>query len=339
MGKFEKIYVFAPYGNATGGVELAHQLVDYLRNNGENAFIVYVRSGLHIVYDCNSITPQYSKYNISVTSEVEDSELNILILPEVYFEFVLKYKKIRIGCWWMSVDNRYTHVSFPEFFMHIKSKGRKVKVFLSHFLLGRYWRLKNSTKSLKKNSYRIIHLYQSYYAYNHIKELGLTNAMPLSDYINIETISQNHVEKDNIILYNPVKGFAFTKKIIERMGGYNFVALQGFSREELSEVMAKAKLYIDFGEFPGKDRLPRETVMNGCCVVTGKNGASGFYEDVPIKNEYKFDINEANIDKIIKKIKYILENYESCNRDFDHYRDIVKNEKKEFYHEIDAIFF
>ena len=35
MGKFEKIYVFAPYGNATGGVELAHQLVDYLRNNGE----------------------------------------------------------------------------------------------------------------------------------------------------------------------------------------------------------------------------------------------------------------------------------------------------------------
>ena len=30
------------------------------------------------------------------------------------------------------------------------------------------------------------------------------------------------------------------------------------------------KLYIDFGGFPGKDRLPREAVMHDCCIITGK---------------------------------------------------------------------
>ena len=43
MGKYNKIYVLAPFGYATGGVELSHQLVDYLRNKGESAYIVYTK--------------------------------------------------------------------------------------------------------------------------------------------------------------------------------------------------------------------------------------------------------------------------------------------------------
>lgn len=42
MGKYKKIYVLAPFGHSTGGVELAHQLVDYLRNKNLEAYIVYV---------------------------------------------------------------------------------------------------------------------------------------------------------------------------------------------------------------------------------------------------------------------------------------------------------
>ena len=42
MGKYKKIYVLAPFGAATGGIELAHQLVDYLRNKKQECFIVYI---------------------------------------------------------------------------------------------------------------------------------------------------------------------------------------------------------------------------------------------------------------------------------------------------------
>lgn len=338
MGRYRKIYVLAPYNHATGGVELSHQLVDYLRNTGEDAYIVYVKTNLEVVKDSNSVTPAYSKYNIAISSEIEDIEDNILILPEVFFEYVLKYDRIRIGCWWMSVDNRYNNVSFPEYWQHLKTWNRKVRVLLSHFLLGRYSEIKNSTKDLIKNDDRIIHFYQSHYAFMHILSLGLTNTLPLSDYINLETVKSSETPKEDIILYNPAKGFAFTEKIINAMKEYRFVALQNLSREGLSELMSKAKLYIDFGEFPGKDRLPREAVMNGCCIITGKNGASKYYEDVPISEDYKFETISKNISGIVDKIKYVLENYDGCKPDFDFYRNQVKIEKTTFYKQIENAF-
>lgn len=49
MGKYKKIYVLAPFGHSTGGVELAHQLVDYLRNKNLEAYIVYVAKGDKVI--------------------------------------------------------------------------------------------------------------------------------------------------------------------------------------------------------------------------------------------------------------------------------------------------
>ena len=65
MGKYKKIYVLAPFGHATGGVELAHQLVDYLRNKGEDAFIVYTKGNCEISEN-QIVTSGYSKYNIKI---------------------------------------------------------------------------------------------------------------------------------------------------------------------------------------------------------------------------------------------------------------------------------
>ena len=69
MGKYKKIYVLAPFGYATGGIELAHQLVDYLRNKGEEAYIVYAKGDNSISED-QTITSSYSKYNIKTTSVI-----------------------------------------------------------------------------------------------------------------------------------------------------------------------------------------------------------------------------------------------------------------------------
>ena len=75
---FEKIYVLAPYNFATGGVELAHQLVDIINNNGGNGFIVYVDNG--VIIKTNDVTPQYKKYNIKIASEIEDKNSNFLVI-------------------------------------------------------------------------------------------------------------------------------------------------------------------------------------------------------------------------------------------------------------------
>lgn len=340
MNKYNKIYVIAPRYCATGGVELSHQLVDYLSNKRKEVYLVYCENKRGKDYICDTsvgVNPVYKKYNINITSVIEDSPDNLLVLPENFFDFIYDYHSIKIGCWWMSVDNRYGHIHIISLLKHTKGIKKKFKIFGSYLFKG-YYHYRNTDSFLLKNDYRIIHFYQSYYACQHIKKLGFSNMSPLSDYINIDLISDFGKERKDIILYNPLKGFEFTKKIIDRMPEYEFVALRGLTREQLKSYLCSAKLYIDFGNFPGKDRLPREAAINGCCIITGKAGASLYQEDVPIQEKYKFNIQNNLLDSIVAAIRDVLVNYEIRIDDFSSYRSIIKSEQGIFYKEIEDAF-
>lgn len=338
---YKSIYVIAPFGNATGGIELAHQLVDYLRTKNQNAFIVYVDNGQIVDKTVDDVMPQYKMYNIEVCSEIEDSPENILVLPEVFFDFILKFDKIKIGAWWMSVDNRYNGCNYKEkirFQKGILNKLRMFKAYLYAIKDGTANRFKNDNKTLLKNNERVINFYQSKYAQFHIYKLGLSYVLPLSDYINDDFSIKEEQTRENIVLYNPKKGIEFTKKLIKIMPNANFVALQNLSRAELVNYMQKSKIYIDFGHFPGKDRLFREAALNGCCIITGLEGASAYYEDVYIPCDYKIKGIECNLPKIKGLIENIFMNYELHRKSFYALNARTKNEKVVFFKEIDDIF-
>ncbi|MGC8677909.1 MAG: hypothetical protein ACP5UF_06830 [Hydrogenobaculum sp.] len=89
------------------------------------------------------------------------------------------------------------------------------------------------------------------------------------------------------------------------------------TRDQVIETLQKAKVYIDFGNHPGKDRIPREAAILGCCVITGKRGSATFFEDVPIPEEYKFE-----------------ERYQ----DFNYYRQVIRNEPTKFLENLKKIF-
>lgn len=334
--KYNKIYVLAPNKYATGGVELSHQLVDYLRNHEEDAYIVYINNGKDISTNC-SVTEVYKKYNVKVSTTIEDDEANILILPEMYFEFVLNYHKIKIGCWWMSVDNRYKRTTLKEALKFNKPLICKLKL-LKNYMLNRDSFRKNDNDLLRKESSRIIHFYQSVYAQQHLYNKKFSKVLPLSDYINTDFLPDSNSERENVVLYNPVKGGAFVRKIANSMQNVRFVELKGFTRSELVNIMNKAKLYVDFGHFPGKDRLPRETVLNGCVILTGKAGASFFYEDVAIPDFFKIDAHKSNISEICNRINYILNNYQECYNQMLYYKGRILKERERFYNEINDIF-
>lgn len=336
MNKYNKIYVLAPYKYTTGGIELAHQLVDYLRNKNEDAYIVYVSN--QEISEQQTITRSYSLYNVKTTKFIEDNPNNIIVLPEIYFDFILRFKYIQIGCWWMSVNNYYKCTNLLDELRFEKNIINRCKI-IKHTIFDNSYKFKNSIKLLRKEEHRIVHFYQSHYAQYHLYSLGMSKVLPLSDYINSEFINEkNNIKKENIILYNPKKGLKFTQKIISNMSEFNFIPLQGFNRNDLNNIFDRAKLYIDFGEFPGKDRLPREAAIHRCCIISGKNGASFFYEDLPIKEIYKFDTTSRNINRISQRIKEVLSNYDDCVDDFEDYRRIIQREKMIFYNEIENIF-
>ena len=67
-------------------------------------------------------------------------------------------------------------------------------------------------------------------------------------------------------------------------------------------------------------------------------GAAGYYGDIPISPNYKFEQRNIDIPIIIKSIFEILDLYESKILDFANYRQIILGEKSEFENDILKIF-
>lgn len=297
------VYVLAPIGCKTGGPELLHQLVYILIKNSVCAKIVYPSDNLS-----ETIVPEFQKYvseNVVRIEDVEDSEENVIVLPEVWSKYITKFRHARKYFWWMSVDNFITSIQTGD--------------------------VENVLK------YADLHLYQSEYARLFLKKLhiGDEQMCSLSDYINDDYVlySEEEIRKNNredIIVYNPKKGIVYTDRIISSMGGYHFVPISNMNNDEVRCLLSKSKVYIDFGKHPGKDRIPREAAIMGCCVITGRRGSADNDIDIRIDGSYKFDQDTVTIEDIVEKIKYCLENYESCIQDFEEYRTMIRAEKGEF---------
>jgi len=139
-------------------------------------------------------------------------------------------------------------------------------------------------------------------------------------------------------LYNPKKGFEFTKELINYSNDLKWIPIQNMTTQEVHELLKESKVYIDFGNHPGKDRFPREAAISGCCIITGKKGSAAYYDDVPIADCYKFDDSNENIPHIVNKIKECMEKYDTKIYDFSYYREFILNEYEIFEKDVQELF-
>lgn len=338
-----KIYVHCPSGVVTGGAELLHQLVSFLRENDREAYIVYF-SETNSNESHFDVPSDYKGYTIAQTSIIDDKPHNIEVFYEGIFDRIGQYKNTQKFLWWISVDN-FFYVG--QRYIALSDLWHFDKQMAKTWLLRRCKRLLLKHRNEFKSSISIKSLvqqsdmcgFQAEYIQDFLRRNGFKELAPLKDYINTDHCKPIDVSRKNdMVLYNPRKGIDFTRKLIESAPDIQWVALQGFSRNQLIEVLRDAKVYIDFGNHPGKDRLPRECAMNGCCVITGNRGSAAFFEDVSIPSEYHFDENKDSVDDIIKQIRYTLANYESCVNDFAYYRKCIMSEKAEFEQQIKNLF-
>lgn len=336
MQKNTKFYVICPAHTATGGTELLHQLVHELLNLGAEAYLVYNKNNQFIEEE---IPFAFQKYNLKITAQIEDNQNNVVVFPEVYYYLSRKFKKTKFLFWWLSVDNYYS--SSSSFFDYLKFylKGKvTTRAFLGYVkrFFSEHYRIFGFT-TMKQLQSRAFHAYQSSYASFEIAKNNIFNQIKLTDYINQDYVkyyqsSFETKEKKDIVLYNPLKGYKFTRKIIEKLPNIEFFPLKGLTREQMVEKLQTAKLYIDFGNHPGMDRIPREACINGCCVITGRRGSAKFFNDVSIPKEYKFDENQ--LDEIVLRIQDILNNYQSHTKKFDYYREKIAGEYERFQQEV-----
>ena len=326
MQKFKNIYILCPPQTESGGPEASHQLVGEMCKLDISANLIYYKKRKTIfnlkgklaisvkgdvIFTTKFINPtpkSYDCYSASISNEIIDDENNLLILPENLLHLVNFGKRIKKAIWWLSIDNALMAIS----------KLQNISVLRSE----------------------IFHFYQSEYARQFLELLNFGNSFSLSDYISEKFfLSQDsEIPREQIVVYNPKKGFEFTKQLIHLFPEINFIPLINMSKDEVCTTLKKACVYIDFGEHPGKDRIPREAALLGCCVITSKNGSAKFSKDVHIPGEFKFKKNNDNLEPIGRAIVECIENYSVQNEKFDAYRYKIGKEKKVFIEEIKSTF-
>ena len=288
-----EIYVYTPQGFETGGIELLHQLCCELNTyNGINAYIWHERSV--------TIPETYKKYgNSGVVADLPPKG-SVLIFPESWAK--------------MLNEDRF--------------KDYTKVLYLESVYWYEHWIPKEQYLKFPEGT---IFLSQSWYAYTWLKEKTGLDAIMVTDYLNDEYMSADLSKpRKRQILYNPTKGFEFTKKIMAKMPNETFISIQNMTVPEVKNLMEESMLYIDFGNHPGKDRIPREAAMCGCCVITSTEGSANFTGDVFIDRRYKIPRKDESLDRIVVETLSVLDSYESHTNSFNFYRGLIRQEKAEF---------
>lgn len=294
-----EIIHICPANFATGGTESIHQLVNALnRINNISAKILYVN------WDRKDVPrpKEYIKYNCDYMTEFPYGFKGCVIFPEVYGNQAVEpqYKDCIVGMNWAGVDVYDWNVPEKERGIYLQRKD-------------------------------MIHIARSKYAVDYLAKKGL-KSVEVACIVSDEFFeSYTEQPRTNTVLYNGVifKLTEFQKAVMARCKekyDVAFMPLINYTREQMIKRFRGSKLYIDFGEFSGRERIPREAALNGCCVLTSRLGCAGYYEDVSIPDEYKFNTDE--VERAVEKIIYVLQNYDKCRADFDCYRDSLKHDRE-----------
>lgn len=315
---YKNVFILCPAFTVTGGTELLHQLAHILKQNGQKSFIVYTSE-----YENSPAQRVFGlRYDVNIANAVEDNEDNLVIVPESDIRKLIKFKYINRAIWWLSVDN------YQGTLKHKYNFKRKFfyKVVLDNIL--KYY-LQD----------KCLHFVQSQYAYDYVtKGRGVQDDKVrfLSDYLNPEfieeTTSCSFQRRNDIVLYNPLKGFEFTSKLIQATPDIEWRPIKNMTSLEIKKLMLTSKIYVDFGNHPGKDRIPREAAMCGLIVITGKKGSAGNNIDVPIPPKYKFE--EYQINEIVAMLHRCIREYDDLSSDFSAYRTKIISEYDTFVSEV-----
>ncbi len=329
-----KVYIACPANYASGGPELLHQLGYILKLNNIDVSMLYIDAYV----DKLPVADNYRSYNIPyITTKCIDSYDNIVIFPETMTQYLYDYHNIQKVIWWLSVDAFWVN-SFIFFNRNLYLRHPIIKAVASIFAGVAYW---NKLRRIKKDK-KIQHFAQSHYAYEFLQKQNINNISYLSDYLRDEFIAKSnklrHQKKENIVLFNPQKGIKFTNALIKRMPEVRFVPLNGLSVNQMIELLSTAKVYIDFGHHPGKDRIPREAAVMGAVVITNKQGSAKYYKDVAIDDRYKIGGDIDSLSEVQELILDVFLNYEQHKLNFQTYIDIILNEKNKFISDVSLLF-
>jgi hypothetical protein len=302
--------VFCPWF-ASGGPEALHQLCDQLAIEGADATLVYFNGDFEHQYN-GQIKPEYVKYkNIKSVVPHSFDEIDttnaVFIFPEITsMQLLDSIKYAKIVFWWLAW-NKMDTLQHPVHERMIQACDTRV----AYELLEKWGKIDTD-------------------------KLLMLNAPINSDYLkNEEAVNR---EKNNIILFNPLKGAQHTQQVFDQLNNNSIpqgtiaLPLANMTRTQVQNLVGISKIYIDLGEFPGHDRFPRESAVNGCVTLIGARNSGASLYDFDIQNKFAYDAETDTFDyaHIAQTLADVLNNHEMYFAEQKNFRETIRNEQSVF---------
>ena len=324
--RFRAVYVLCPGGVATGGPDSCHRLVSALNEAGATAFISYICDGGQ-----SHVTPPYDAlYDTPVADRPEDADDVLVVAPEVFTQHLRRFRRAHKAVWWLSLDHFVGYVGAGE--------ADRRRRFRRHA-----WRsfLRLPTGRLKWSEMRHVeHYSKTGHALDYLQRHGVSGSLLRSPLNDIFLRPQPVRRRRNLVAYNPAKGMELNRQVLAALAPTPAIVLQGLSQAQLVRVLGEVKAYIDFGYFPGAERLPREALICGACIVVGRQGAAAHPADFPIPDAYKIDVTQPDFARRARDaVHRIFRDFEACSGDFDPFRAQLRAGPAEFAGDVRQRFF
>ena len=253
----------------TGGPEAVHQLADALLSLGYSAYVHYAKEERSSLQPAGENNNQYPNYKgIRIIQDHSSLSDVVFILPEIWAHLALELARSHLVLvWWLSVD--YGLLS-----------------------LGR------SELDLYRSHPSILNAYQSAYAKSFLQSLGLnSHDLPLSDYVQPSSSARDFrcgtAGQSITICFSPYKGAWLSTLFKKHHPEVHLVPIAGMSANQVREALADADAYVEFGQLPGKDRIPREALLVGTRVFIRQDGDGAFNSDWLLPESSYFNASDC----------------------------------------------
>ena len=165
----------------------------------------------------------------------------------------------------------------------------------------------------------LVHFYQCDYVRTFLQANNAACYHALSDYTDPEFVHRSHIASDNPpigaranrICFFPNKGAELAAQFIEQREAsrhtLDFVPIRGMTKPQVRKTLFGARIYLDFGGHPGKDRVPREAAVAGAVVLLHAAGAARHFTDHPLAAEYLFTDEDVASGRLREKVDAVLD--------------------------------
>ena len=361
-----KFYVACPLGDRTGGPEALALLVHSMRKRGVDAHLIPMRN-----FRGRQPHPEYDYLDYSVVDHMPRHDDAHLVLTEVSpIESRTQLNRTadqNIWMLWLSVNNspipaaRYyradeTCCSFwppgsggtmtgqpwstdeteltgpvPRVRESVRRAGgwtpRTFRQLATHWESIRY-----AESTVRRN---INFGTQSYYGQGFIRTRLQRDSFVLTDYPRVATVA-SQTRESNLVAYNGAKGKYRLPDLRDLLPDVTFVPIEGMTFDEVCRTLARATLYVELGNLPGRDRLPREAANYGTPTVLLARGAGYCWDDFPIGERYRIPYTTDWAARMAQVIRDVLADPRQINEDQSSFREWVAGEPARYDMSLDA---